>query len=87
MATTTAAQERVDLEEAVRFARARLQQATEVFESTWPRSLFLLRARMVATDELRNLMAERQRFEDDRSVEALRQADLTHARRVTNGRL
>lgn len=85
--TNAAAQERVDLEEAVRFARARLQQATEAYEMTWPRSLFLLRARMVAGDELRNLTAERKRFEDDRSVAALRQADLSHARRVTNGRL
>lgn len=70
-----------ELNEAVRFARARLSVATDEMQVRRG-SLCALRAKMVAEDELRSVMAERRRYESQHDVQCLRQLDMSGARRL-----
>lgn len=63
-----------DLDDAVVFARQRLDRAESAYR-VGGKTLLLLRAKMVAEDELKALLAERRQFEADRDVSSIRRLD------------
>ena len=70
-----------ELDDAVDFARDRLQRAEDAYLDGG-RTLALLRARQVAEDEYRQIVAERHQFDDDRDVRVLYRAERFSSRRL-----